>query len=226
MQFPEWYPLCSAGFAPACASGELLGAAVGRHRLARGFVRCTRTSCAGQLTTPKNHQRRRVDLSRQLQTALRLWRASSGRVADERAAAPEWVFASVTARRSTSRMCGRRSIGCWSGRAHRRGPHQMRHTFASLLLQDGAPITYVSRQLGHRTRRSRCAYTRTGCRMRRRARLVDRLDDDASTASQAHPATSEATIRKPAKSFRWNGEPPRNRTENPQIKSLLLCQLS
>src|SRR3981081_2949388 len=26
----------------------------------------------------------------------------------------------------------------------------MRHTFASLLLQDGAPITYVSRQLGHR----------------------------------------------------------------------------
>jgi len=24
------------------------------------------------------------------------------------------------------------------------------HTFASLLLQDGAPITYVSRQLGHK----------------------------------------------------------------------------
>jgi integrase len=32
----------------------------------------------------------------------------------------------------------------------RRGPHQMRHTFASLLLQGGAPITYVSRQLGHK----------------------------------------------------------------------------
>jgi integrase len=28
---------------------------------------------------------------------------------------------------------------------HRRGPHQMRHTFASLLLQERAPITYVSR---------------------------------------------------------------------------------
>ncbi|MGC4084446.1 MAG: tyrosine-type recombinase/integrase [Vicinamibacterales bacterium] len=33
---------------------------------------------------------------------------------------------------------------------HRRGPHQMRHTFASLLLQQGAPITYVSQQLRHK----------------------------------------------------------------------------
>jgi integrase len=32
----------------------------------------------------------------------------------------------------------------------RRGPHQMRHTFASLLLLAGMSITYVSRQLGHR----------------------------------------------------------------------------
>jgi integrase len=32
----------------------------------------------------------------------------------------------------------------------RRGSHQMRHTFASLLLAAGEPITYVSRQLGHR----------------------------------------------------------------------------
>jgi integrase len=33
---------------------------------------------------------------------------------------------------------------------HRRGPHQMRHSFASLLLQAGAPITFVSQQLGHK----------------------------------------------------------------------------
>ena len=36
------------------------------------------------------------------------------------------------------------------GGLRRRGPHQMRHTFASLLLAAGEPITYVSRQLGHR----------------------------------------------------------------------------
>jgi integrase len=33
---------------------------------------------------------------------------------------------------------------------HRCGPHQMRHTFASLLLQAGEPITYVSHQMGHK----------------------------------------------------------------------------
>ena len=32
----------------------------------------------------------------------------------------------------------------------RRGPHQMRHTFATLLLEDGAPITYVTQQIGHK----------------------------------------------------------------------------
>jgi len=31
-----------------------------------------------------------------------------------------------------------------------RGPHQMRHSFASQLLHEGVPITYGSRQLGHK----------------------------------------------------------------------------
>ena len=55
---------------------------------------------------------------------------------------PEWVFASVTGtaldesnvRKGFNRILDAAAV-------HRRGPHQMRHTFASLLLQDGAPIT-------------------------------------------------------------------------------------
>jgi integrase len=31
------------------------------------------------------------------------------------------------------------------------GPYDLRHTYASLLLAEGAPITYVSEQLGHST---------------------------------------------------------------------------
>ena len=79
--------------------------------------------------------------------------AASGaaRLAGQGQPRPEWVFASVTGtaldesnvRKALNRVLDAAGL-------HRRGPHQMRHTFASLLLQDGAPITYVSRQLGHK----------------------------------------------------------------------------
>jgi hypothetical protein len=41
----------------------------------------------------------------------------------------------------------------------------MRHTYASLLLRDGAPIIYVSRQLGHRDASITLRCMRTGCPM-------------------------------------------------------------
>ena len=40
------------------------------------------------------------------------------------------------------------------------------------------------------------------------------------------PAMSEPSAQARRAEGESNGEPPRNRTENPQIKSLLLCQLS
>jgi Phage integrase family len=63
----------------------------------------------------------------------------------------EWVFPSVTGtpldasnvRKALNQILDKAEL-------HRRGPHQMRQTFASLLLQAGVPITYVSRQLGHK----------------------------------------------------------------------------
>jgi integrase len=53
----------------------------------------------------------------------------------------------------------------------------MRHSFASLLLQNGAPITYVSQQLGHRDAsialRVYAHWLPSGSDLR----VVDRLDD-------------------------------------------------
>jgi Phage integrase family len=71
----------------------------------------------------------------------------------------------------------------------------MRHTFASLLLQDGAPITYVSRQLGHQdpsiTLRvySHCLPDNSG------DKLVDVLDDTSLRVTQASPMTSDAEVQ-------------------------------
>ena len=56
---------------------------------------------------------------------------------------------------------------------------------------------------------------------------VDRLDTlGASARNPDATSDRERVAVNRGKSFVWNGEPPRNRTENPQIKSLLLCQLS
>jgi hypothetical protein len=125
----------------------------------RCTARCRATPTSGFWTEPARagsrsmeHWLRRVDLSRQLRAELRLWRRR------QRAAwlkfgqpFPEWVFPSVTGTgldESNVRKAFNRILD--AAGLHRRGPHQLRHSFASLLLQEGAPITYVSQQLGHR----------------------------------------------------------------------------
>jgi integrase len=81
--------------------------------------------------------------------------------------------------------------------------HDLRHSYATHLLQAGAPITYVSQQLGHAdasiTLRDYGHYLADGSQ-----RDFDRLDESLPkqpNVSQEHlasPAVSEATA---AKSF-------------------------
>ena len=93
------------------------------------------------------------------------------------------------------------------------------------MLQAGAPITYVSQQLGHLdasiTLRVYAHWLPDVSR-----RDADRLDTLQPSATPAQPEVVSDGDLKSAKSFVVNGEPRRNRTFNPQIKSLLLCQLS
>jgi integrase len=64
---------------------------------------------------------------------------------------PDWVFPSLTGtpveERNVRHVFHR--VLEHAGLPHMR-IHDLRHTYASLLLQAGAPITYVSAQLGHR----------------------------------------------------------------------------
>jgi len=111
----------------------------------------------GKLSTPKDHQQRRVDMAPQLKRQLESWRRTLGakwlKLGEPR---PVWVFPSEegtpldesNVRKVFNRILDKAGL-------HRRGPHQMRHTFASLLLQNNAPATYVSKQLDIGTRRSR-----------------------------------------------------------------------
>jgi hypothetical protein len=64
----------------------------------------------------------------------------------------------------------------------------MRHTFASLLLQAGAPITYVSRQLGHKDSAITLRVYAHWLPESSAWKGVDWLDDARPSATPAQPA--------------------------------------
>jgi integrase len=78
-RFPEWYPWVLCGLRTGMRAGELLALQWGDFNWRSGYVYLRRNLVRGELTTPKNHQTRRVDLSRQLRAALRLWRRQQRR---------------------------------------------------------------------------------------------------------------------------------------------------
>jgi hypothetical protein len=108
--------------------------------------------------------------------------------------------------------------------------HDLRHTFASLLLQQGESVVYVKEQLGHGSIQITVdTYGHLIPGANRAA--VDRLDDEVptqpdATQAQPEPFDDDVAASELGNLFGTGFEPPRNRTENPQIKSLLLCQLS
>ena len=71
----------------------------------------------------------------------------------------------------------------------------MRHTFASLLLQDGAPITYVSRQLGHKDASITLRVYAHWLPDPTSEKLVDGLDDAAPDGPQAAPQEFDESDR-------------------------------
>ncbi len=197
-RFPDWHPWLLCGLRTGMRAGELLGLQWGDINWRGRYVHVQRNIVRGQLTTPKNHQRRRVDLSRQLAVTLRLWRrrqrAAWLKVGKPR---PDWVFASVTGTaldESNVRKAFNRLLD--AAELDRRGPHQMRHTFASLLLQDGAPITYVSRQLGHKDPSITLRVYSHWLPDSSLDKLVDALDDTSPRVTQTSPAASDAEIQK------------------------------
>jgi integrase len=217
-RFPEWHAWLLCGFRTGMRAGELLALQWGDVNWRRGFVKVQRNLVRGQLTTPKNHQCRQVDLSRELKAVLRLWRRRQRlewlKVGQPR---PEWVFPSVSGTaldESNVRKAFNRILD--AAEVHRRGPHQMRHTFASLLLERGAPITYVSRQLGHKDASITLRVYAHWLPDASRERLVDRLDAMQPSATPAQPKRSDVNNQMPLRALksmvsRGGIEPPTRR---------------
>ena len=226
-QFPRWHPWVLLALRTGLRLGEQLALQWGdidfngrRAQIQRNLVR-------GVLTSPKSHQRRFVDLSAELADTLLGWRRlQRARWLQKGQALPPWVFPSLEGSALDERNV-RHVFARMLQTAELRQIriHDCRHTFASLLLQAGAPITYVSQQLGHAdpsiTFRVYAHYLPDGSQ-----KDVDRLDDGATGRNPGATRERSSAERGRRNVLKRSGEPPRNRTGNPQIKSLLLCQLS
>ena len=188
-RFPDWHSWLLCGLRTGLRAGELLALQWGDLNWRDSFLQVRRNLVRGQLTTPKNHQRRRVDMSRQLRAELRLWRRCQHAAWLRHGQPfPKWVFASVTGTpldESNVRKAFNRLLD--AAGLHRRGPHQMRHTFASLLLRDGAAITYVSRQLGHKDASITLRVYAHWIPDPAAAKAVNLLDDAQPSATPAQP---------------------------------------
>ena len=105
-------------------------------------------------------------------------------------------------------------------------PHCLRHTYASLLLQQGESPAYVQRQLGHASIQLTVDTYGKWLPIGNK-RAVDQLDgvppDESGSRVVAHAAIHRAEDSEAVGKF---GGPCRGRTYGPLIKSQLLYQLS
>ena len=227
--FPRWHPWTLCALRTGLRSGEMLGLQWGDVDWLGRFLVVQRNIVRGVVTSPKSHQRRRVDMSAQLSETLLAWRRlQRKRWIKKGKPMPPWVFASLegtaleerNVRHVFHRLLEKADL-------RRIRIHDLRHTFASLLLQNGESIVYVKEQLGHASIQITVdTYGHLIPGANRAA--VDKLDDVPAqpTATPAQPEAVSAAQSKRRKSFGIRSEPRWNRTINPQIKSLLLCQLS
>jgi integrase len=125
--------------------GEQIGLQWGDIDWNGQFLVVQRNLLRGVLTTLMPHQCRRVDMSAQLTTALLEWRRlQQARWLKKGKQMPPWVFPSRqgpaleerNVRHVFKRMLEKAKL------RHLR-IHDLRHTFASLLLQQGESVVYV-----------------------------------------------------------------------------------
>lgn len=149
--FPKWHPFVLCGLRTGMRLGELLGLEWGDIDWRNRTIKVRRNWTRGAITTPKNHQRRMVRMSPKLTATLRLWRRQLRKqFLEDGLPRPEIIFPSEIGTRLDDSNVRKvfRAI-CEKAELRHRSPHDMRHTFATLSLLEGAQLAYVSKQLGH-----------------------------------------------------------------------------
>jgi integrase len=151
-EMPEWYPALLTVARTGLRFGELAALRANDLDFQDFAVLVCRAAYEGRISTPKNQRGRRVDMSRQLAHVLQgsLSLRAAEAVLSGRPVAPtlfpgpdggilrrDWFEGHVW--RPLLRRAGLRY----------RTPHQLRHSFATLLIAQGESLAYVRDQLRH-----------------------------------------------------------------------------
>lgn len=134
--------------------GELTALTWGDVDLAEQVVRVRRGITDGHLSTPKNHERRDVDLTGDLVELLGGWWGELGRPGDETLVFPGetpsgYLNPTTVLRRELYPVMNRAGVARVGPTGEKRTFHSLRHTYAKRALENGRRITWLSRHLGH-----------------------------------------------------------------------------
>jgi integrase len=152
-EFPNQYPLFLCAIHTGLRSGELAGLQWGDIDFNGKFLTVRRNVVHGRVNRTKTDKTRRVDLSDEVLATFQdlLRRKKEEWMARGKNEIPDWVFANSNGNApDMQNIKNHYFFKCLQRAGLRRIRfHDLRHTFASLLIQNGEPLAYVKDQLAH-----------------------------------------------------------------------------
>ncbi|MGE5708725.1 MAG: tyrosine-type recombinase/integrase [Nitrospira sp.] len=149
---PLFYPLFLCAVRTGLREGELIGLRWNDIDFHGDFIEVRHNVVRRKETTTKTRKIRRVDLSPQLKAELERLRETRQLDASMKGdtTPPDWVFLTPQRNRMTNEVLRKAFYAQLAAAGLRKVRfHDLRHTFASLLIQQGANVKYIQQQLGH-----------------------------------------------------------------------------
>lgn len=149
-----YHQLFECALKTGCRLGELLALTWADIDLTAAVLHVRRTRTDGHLGTPKSHERRDVDLTKDLVVSLGAWWGTLGKPADDALVFPGespsgYLDPTVVLRRELYPAMVRAGVPREGPTGEKRTFHSFRHSFARVALEHGAELTWLSRHLGH-----------------------------------------------------------------------------